>query len=109
MKKYLLAIIAVASFSSIAAEQMKIPTDPKANYTIIEKDKNGSMATIVTKREGPAGITYSKRLYDCSAWKVKYLGSGETLEQMRSSQEDPGMSRIGEETIADYVGRRACN
>lgn len=109
MKKVLFALIAVVSFGAGASQEMRIPTDPKATYTILEKDMNGSMATIVTKREGPAGTTYSKRLYDCSSWTVKYLGTGESLEQMNSSAADPGMSPIGDETIAYYVGQKACN
>ncbi|EIV6183939.1 hypothetical protein L9H89_003680 [Klebsiella aerogenes] len=109
MKKVVLALIAIVSSGAFATEVMKIPSDPKGTYTILEKDMNGSMATIVTKREGPAGTTYSKRLYDCSSWTVKYLGTGESLEQMNSSEADKGMSPIGDETIAYYVGRRACN
>lgn len=109
VKNILLSMIVAASFSSAAAEQIKIPTDTKATYTILEKEVNGSMATIVTKREGPSGTTFSKRLYDCSSWTVKYLGDGDSLEMMNQSTADPAMTPIGDGTIAYYLGRRACN
>ncbi|EID64666.1 hypothetical protein ECW26_48270 [Escherichia coli W26] len=40
--------------------------------------------------------------------EVKYLGSGETLEQMKNSKPDPKMGGIVSGSIADYVGREAC-
>ncbi|HDI5943942.1 TPA: hypothetical protein POA93_002292 [Escherichia coli] len=108
MKKLALALLTVVSFGGFAAEEMRIPSDTKATYTILDKDINGSMATIVTKRVGPSGTTFTKRLYDCSSWTVKYLGDGETFEQMKSSKFDSKMANIVEGSIADYVGRKAC-
>ena len=93
MKRLALALLAVVSFGCFAAEEMRIPTDTKATYTVLDKDINGSMATIVTKRVGPSG---------------KYLGEGESLEQMKSSKSDSRMANIVEGSIADYIGRKAC-
>ncbi|HBM2966994.1 hypothetical protein [Klebsiella michiganensis] len=108
MKKVLLALIAVVSFGAGASEEMRIPTDPKATYIILEKDMNGSMATITTMRKGPSGASYSQRLYDCTAWTVKYLGDGDTLDKMKASKPDEGMSSIVDNSIAYYIGQRAC-
>ncbi|ELO0974496.1 hypothetical protein ACU4M6_004257 [Raoultella ornithinolytica] len=108
MKKVLFAIIALMSFSAASATTVSIPTDSKAIYTIIDKDMNGSMSTITTMREGPSGTSYSKRLYDCTAWTVKYLGDGDTLEQMKASRADESMSPIVDNSIAYYIGQRAC-
>ncbi|HDG8091882.1 TPA: hypothetical protein PCO36_000418 [Klebsiella oxytoca] len=108
MKNFLFVVISLMSFSAVSATAISIPTDSKAKYTIIDKSMNGSMATITTKREGPSGTSYSQRLYDCTAWTVKYLGDGDTLEQMKASKPDEGMSSIVDNSIAYYIGQRAC-
>ena len=60
---------------------------------------------IVTRRESPAGLTFSEREVDCGVQQVRYLGSGETAEEMqRNRQDDPFV----EESIAWYVAREAC-
>ncbi|MFY9993638.1 MAG: hypothetical protein WAK61_01420 [Leclercia sp.] len=108
MKRATVALIMLTSFGVSAATQISIPTDSKANYTILEQDLNGRMATITTKREGSSGVSYSKRQYDCSAWTVKYLGSGDTLEGMKSSVPDKNMAPIVDNSIAYYLGQKAC-
>lgn len=93
----------------LAAEKLlHIPSDPKASYLVLEKGGSGSQRTIVTKRTGSSGTSYSKRLYDCSNETVKYLGSNDSLEGMRLSKPDPRMGPIVEGSIAYYVGREAC-
>ncbi|EIW8640290.1 hypothetical protein AAHV13_19555 [Klebsiella pneumoniae] len=108
MKKLALVLMLTVSFSVASATTISIPTDSKAKYTIIDKSLNGSMATITTMREGPSGTSYSQRLYDCTSWTVKYLGDGDTLEQMKASKPDDGMSSIVDNSIAYYIGQRAC-
>lgn len=108
MKKALFAFLALMSFSTVSATTFSIQTDSKAKYTIIDKTLNGPMATITTMREGPSGTSYSQRLYDCTSWTVKYLGDGDTLEQMKASKPDDGMSSIVDNSIAYYIGQRAC-
>ncbi|HHL8024906.1 TPA: hypothetical protein ACQ713_003395 [Escherichia coli] len=108
MKKLALGLMLTVSFGASSATTISIPTDSKAKYTIIDKSLNGSMATITTMREGPSGTSYSQRLYDCTSWTVKYLGDGDTLEQMKVSKPDEGMSPIVDNSIAYYIGQRAC-
>ena len=108
MKIIALVLMLTVSFGAASATTISIPTDSKAKYTIIDKSLNGSMATITTMREGPSGTSYSQRLYDCTAWTVKYLGDGDTLEQMKASKPDEGMSSIVDNSIAYYIGQRAC-
>ncbi|ELP0296190.1 TPA: hypothetical protein OUF01_000787 [Klebsiella michiganensis] len=108
MKKALFTFLALMSFSAVSATTFSIPTDSKAKYTIIDKTLNGSMATITTMREGPSGTSYSQRLYDCTSWTVKYLGDGDTLEQMKASKPDEGMSPVVDNSIAYYIGQKAC-
>ncbi len=88
--------------------EFRVPTDTKATYYGLELTGDYPMRTIVTKRVGPSGITFSKRLYDCKAWKVKYLGTGDSLEAMKNSAPDPKMAPIVSQSIADFVGQIAC-
>lgn len=109
MPRILLAITILVPLSGLAAEvPLSIPTDAKANYTILEVGGEWPNRTIVTKRVGPSGTSYSKRLYNCSNNTVKYLGSGDTHADMAKSKADPKMAPIIPQSIADYVGRRAC-
>jgi hypothetical protein len=85
-----------------------VPSDAKANFYVLEKGGVGNERTIVTKREGPSGVTYSKRLYNCVDHTVKYLGTGESMEAMAVSPADPAMAPIVEGSIAYYVGLQAC-
>ena len=104
-------VLALAAFVPItlAAEKaMTVPTDAKAKYTILETGGKWPNRTIVTKRVGSSGTSYSKRLYNCSNNTVKYLGTGDTPAEMARSKPDPKMAPIVSQSIADYVGRQAC-
>ncbi|MDU5747883.1 MAG: hypothetical protein E6Z79_01120 [Haemophilus parainfluenzae] len=109
MKKAVLLVVLFASAgASSAPYNLYVPSDANATYTVIDKGSKGELKTIITKREGKAGITYSQRAYDCEMRQVMYLGSGETIEQMRSSKADERLSPINEKSIAWYVGQEAC-
>ncbi|MEB7893394.1 hypothetical protein NGK65_06550 [Serratia ureilytica] len=109
MKKTLLLVaLFVSPFVMSAEYKISIPTDSKAVYTVLGKGERDGLKTIITKREGSSGVSYSERAYDCVNRTVKYLGDGETLEQMKSSHADSNMSEIVPESIADYVGNEAC-
>ncbi|MFY7398654.1 hypothetical protein, partial [Enterobacter cloacae complex sp. IR53030] len=109
MKKTLLLGFSLISFSVLAASyQIQVPTDSKATYTVLDKGSQGPLRTITTKREGSSGVTFSQRIYNCEANEVKYLGSGESLEEMKNSKADPSMSPIVSDSIAYYLGREAC-
>jgi hypothetical protein len=88
---------------------LSVPSDPRASYFVLEKDRNGSQSVIVTKRVGSSGTSYSKRLYSCSDGTVKYLGTGDSLDAMSKSMPDPNMGPIVEGSITYYVGLEACN
>ncbi|HKR36423.1 MAG TPA: hypothetical protein VJT10_16385 [Steroidobacteraceae bacterium] len=91
-----------------ADKQISIPSDPKAVYFVLEKSGSGDERTIVTKRVGPSGASYSKRLYNCANNTVKYLGEGDTLAQMAASKPDPQMGPIVVQSIAYFIGLEAC-
>jgi hypothetical protein len=102
-------LLALASTAALAAETpLAVPSDPKARFFVLEKAGKGAERTIVTKRVGPSGTSYSRRLYNCSNSTVKYLGNGDTLEDMKKSRPDPNMGPIVQGSIAYYVGLEAC-
>jgi hypothetical protein len=99
----------VISASALAAEiPLSVPSDPKARFFVLEKGGKGAERTIVTKRVGPSGTSYSKRLYNCTNSTVKYLGSGDSLGEMASSRADRNMAPIVQGSIAYFVGVEAC-
>lgn len=91
-----------------ATEMLNVPSDTKGRFEVLEVGGTWPNRTIVTRRSGPSGVTYSKRLYDCSGRRVKYLGAGDTLEEMQQSRADSNMAEIVPRSIAYYVGQRAC-
>ncbi|MHC6758252.1 hypothetical protein [Yersinia ruckeri] len=106
--KILIPALFFSPFLNAAEYKINIPSDSKAEYVVLNKGNLGDLKTIVTKRSGSSGISYSERAYDCNNRTVKYLGSGETLEQMKASSEDKNMSDIFSGSIADFVGQEAC-
>lgn len=109
--KYMIAVVLIlTSFSSLSAKNksISVPSDSKASYIVLETGKQSGMRTIVTERTGPSGTSYSKRIYDCKNKKVKYLGDGETLADMKKSTPDASMYDIVPGSIADYIGIEAC-
>ena len=105
---FAIAMLAASTGASAAEKPLVVPSDAKAKYTILETGGKWPNRTIVTKRVGSSGTSYSKRLYNCSNNTVKYLGSGDTLADMARSKPDPRMAPIVPQSIADYVGRQAC-
>lgn len=109
MKLMFASIAIVVSASAFSAESLvSVPSDPKAQFFALEKGGSGSERTIVTKRVGTSGVSYSKRLYNCANSTVKYLGTGDSLDAMSRSMPDPNMGPIVQGSIAYYVGIEAC-
>lgn len=108
MKKVYAIALLVPCFAFANEHKIQIPSDSKATYTVLEKGSRGELRTITTKREGVSGVSYSERLYDCTKGLVKYLGTGDTIEQMKSSAADPNMVPVVDQSIAFYIGKEAC-
>ena len=101
--------LSAISISSIGqTNPYRIPSDPKATYEVLEKTGKGNRRLITTKRTGPSGTSYSKREYDCKTAKFRYIGTGDTLQEMQSSKPDSKMSIAVDESIASYIGGIAC-
>lgn len=110
LRFYLGVALALASAGAFSAMEVPlvVPSDSKGTYYILEKGGKGHMRTIVTKRVGPSGTSYSKRLFDCNQGTVKYLGTGDTLAQMNAGKPEAKMAPVVDGSIASYVGGAAC-
>lgn len=95
--------------SSINREVINVPSDKNAKYYLLDKNKNGSLTDITIERHGSSGVTFSKRSYSCHTNEVMYVGTGDTLDDMKNSKPDKGMSKIVPDSIAYYIGLAACN
>lgn len=106
MRFLLFLVVASASSTIFAAEHsLPIPSDSKAQYFVLERGGSKKMPTMVTKR---VGISYSKRIFDCEAGTVKYLGTGDSLEEMAASKPGPYMAPLVEGSTAFYQWRHVC-
>ena len=109
MKVRFAVICLMVSASALAAEMpLSVPSDSNAQFFVLEKAGSGAERTIVTKRVGPSGTSYSKRLYNCTDNTVKYLGTGDSLAEMAASKAATNMGPIVQDSIAYYVGVEAC-
>lgn len=110
----ILVILSVNLFSNMNEEGTPIVIKSDiGKYFILEKNlkvnSNKDLRSIVTKRVGSSGTTYSKRLYDCKNNTVKYLGTGDSIDAMNKSKEDANMSPIFTGSIAYEVGLIICS
>lgn len=113
MKKILIIVLLnfalIANINVFANEiPLSIPSDPKANYSVIKQEGSASMPIITTKRLGRSGISYSKRIFNCKDKTTKYLGTGESLIEMDRSSPDPKFGPIVSGSIAYYQWIFAC-
>jgi hypothetical protein len=105
-----LLLLSLSLASLVGAEQVvSVPTDPSAKYTILEITKrSGGMVEVTTRRAGTSGTSYSKRLVDCVNGTFKYLGEGDTIEEMKNSKPSPSMAQLVRGSISTYVSEHAC-
>lgn len=112
MKKMLILAALAASFGASAqvaiGQPYKISSDPTGTYFNLEIDGSGSMRTIVTRREGKSGTSFSKREVDCASRRFRYLGTGDTLAEMKTRKPDPNMGPLTHESISSFVADQAC-
>ena len=103
-----LVLMAPSIGAQATTEPLAVLSDPKAKYWVLERGGKGDLRTIMTKRTGPSGTSYSIREYDCKNGTVRYLGTGETLEEARVLRPDKKRAPVVPGSIADYVGGAAC-
>lgn len=109
---YAFATLLLSSFycaNAVAREyELSVPSDIKARYTVIEKITKGNLRTITTRREGPSGTSFAKREVDCQRRMSRYIGTGDTLPEMKASKPGETMNSPVEGSISYYVTLEAC-
>ncbi len=110
--KFLLSVLVFlfAAAPSLAGEKYRVPADTKAVYEVLSVETRADgLKEIITKRTSPMwGDSFSKRLVDCDAKLAKYLGDGDTLDEMNASKPSPKMRPLvaGSSTHSAYL--QAC-
>ncbi|WP_413578571.1 zinc ribbon domain-containing protein [Bdellovibrio sp. HCB290] len=94
--------------SSKQGKAVVIPTDSKATYEYLEIGGSKTKPTLLIKRTGPSGVSYAKRLFNCVDETTKYLGEGDTLEEIKTSKPDKDMGPIIRDSIVWYHYKKVC-
>ncbi|MGJ7489435.1 hypothetical protein [Variovorax sp. ZT4R33] len=109
MKLSVALLISLASSATFAeGTALSVPSDAKAIYYVLEKSTKGTVRTIVTKRAGSSGESFSKREVDCKNDLIRYIGTGDTIAEMKASRPNEKLSPIVPGSIAYYIGKAAC-
>lgn len=106
----MLAAVALAGVpAAFAAETpIDIKTDVKGQYFVVDKGGTENNPTLVVKRNWSKGNHYIKRVFDCRARTVKYLGEGATVEEMNEPLPEQKMTPIVAGSIPDQLARHVC-
>lgn len=97
------------SANAFAGEQVVVPSDPKAKYTVLAMEKKKQkIVHITTQREGPSGRSFSQREIDCARYVFRYLGDGDTLDEIKASKPDPNFGSLVNGSISDVIASYAC-
>lgn len=86
------------------------PSDPNATFEILSTRKltNGHLE-VINRRDGPSGVSFSRREISCSEYTYRYLGEGDTLEEaMRDSPNQGSMSALTGTSASSDVADAAC-
>lgn len=87
---------------------LPIPLEPNVRFYVLEKGGTAARPTMVTKRVGSSGTSYSQKEFDCAAGTWRYLGDGDTLAQMRKSAPAPTMGPVQQGSTAWHQWQHAC-
>jgi hypothetical protein len=107
-----LALLLAAPVLTHAQGSQRIPvsSDPGAHYTLLElKRSDARFVHVTTRRDGPSGTSYAKREVDCGTMRARYLGDGDTLEEMRHSQPAPMLAILVTGSISHAISAFACS
>lgn len=93
-----------------AAQQadFTVPSDPGGKFRQLHLEGPYNARTIITRRDGAAGVTYTTRIYNCNTRQYRSLGSASTIEKMRSYDGPSKWSDLVPNSIASVVRDRAC-
>lgn len=92
------------------AESLQISSgiDDTATYSIVDMTENDSGATVIAKRVGISGESYTKRVLNCADRTVLFLGSGNTIEDLETAKPDREATPIFRGSLAASIAEVAC-
>ena len=85
-----------------------IKTDLEGQYFLVEQGGTAEKPTMLVKRAAEGYNHFVKREFDCAARTVRYLGEGESLEELKAAQPDKVANPIKKGTIAYQLWQYAC-
>lgn len=113
-KTLMLALVAAGLATPAVAQPIPVPSDPRARYTALEiKPKPHGRVEILTRREGPSGISFALREIDCDKRTFRYLGEGDTQEaaargEQRNAANNQRLGPLTEGSISTEIATFAC-
>ena len=100
---------ALGPFAALAEDTpLDIKTDLRGQFFLVEKGDNDGNPTLLVKAVAGNYTHYVKREFDCVARTVRYLGRGESLEEVAAARPDAKTYPIEDGTIADQLARLVC-
>jgi hypothetical protein len=95
------------------AQPVPVPSDPRASYVALDiKPKPRGMVEVLTRRDGPSGVSFSLREIDCGRRTFRYIGEGDTRDEVAraSARSRPGntMGPLTDGSISTHVANFAC-
>ncbi len=106
----LVSLAVITATSAAAAEtQVRVPSDPKAQYWILAVDElsNGNIS-VTSKRSSSSGTSFAIREIDCEGQRFRYLADADTLEELSDSQPSPNFGPFVDGSISEVLSSRAC-
>ena len=106
-----IALVLCTSTTALA-ERVLVPSDPKATYDIEVMDvgQGKSALFVVGKRVGPSGTSFTAREVNCVNATFRYMGEGDTFDEMKANINDrASMAPLVEGSISYYIVQAACN
>lgn len=97
---------------SAFAERVFVPSDPNATYDIEVMDvgEGKSALLVVGKRVGPSGTSYTAREVNCFKSTFRYMGEGDTFNEMKANINDRArMGPLVQGSISYYIVQAACD
>ncbi len=109
--KLLLAISSLGLATACLADtaELSVPADSAAHYQIVSRSADGPMHTLVVKRVSSEGVWFAKREFDCSTLTTRYIGGGQTPEEMNESRAEARLAAMPRGSVAFYLGKAACS
>ncbi|QBF26068.1 hypothetical protein EXN22_10300 [Pseudomonas tructae] len=108
LNKLLAATCLALSCSTVSASLIEASQDPDALYSIVSMSGDSSDRTVITQRVGISGTSYSARQFDCTKRTVRFLGSGISLDDLKSAVADKDATPIFKGSLARAISQEAC-